>query len=360
MQNLFFMNHARQKNQNHTMLQRPSPSPTPSPIQSSPSQNTQELCNILKNHTNIKASWNEQNGHISTLIFENPEEKYNEVMKNNKKIENKEKMEKYFWEYDLNDPPLIWVSMLIPSYNTKKEFLIDCIDTIKSQVGHFGLELVWVNDGSTPENTKNLEDLLHEKLKNSVEDFGYINHFKLIYHNNIENKGITYSLNKGLSMCTNELVMRFDSDDIMLKDRIITQIIYMLQNPDCVICGGDLYTFISKNNSNKIFKYTGFLPVLSWEEFIEKSPINYVLCHGTFCFRKNKILEAGGYDIDSKYKFEDLELLLRVLKKYKKIHNINKPLMLYRTHEMQLTSLNSNEIYHVSIEYVKEFIVNNS
>lgn len=359
MQNLFFMNRTIQRNHSQNVLQRPVPPPRPQP----PPQTKREeyIHNILKKHTNVKDYHSHLCGHELTIMYKNPEEKYNEIMAKNRKIENAENAEnaeKYFWEYDSNDTPLLWVSMLIPSYNTKKEFLIECIESIKSQVGHFGLELVWINDGSTPENTKILEDILNEKFKNPLEDSdsGYINHFKLVYHNNIENKGIRYTLNKGVLMCTHELVLRFDSDDVMLKDRIITQIIYMLQNLDCVLCGADVYNLKSNDNKNQVITYTNFSPVLTWDEFVKNRKIHYILSHPTFCFRKSKILEAGNYNKDFEYNFEDFELLIRILKKYNKVHSIGKPLILYRSHEMQITKIGGERLYNDCIIYTNKIL----
>ena len=354
MQNLFFMNRTIQRNQNQIVLQQPVP-PPPRPQPPPQTKREEYIHNILQKHINVKDYHSHFGGHELTIMYKNPEEKYNEIMAKNKKIEN---AEKYFWEYDSNDTPLLWVSMLIPSYNTKKEFLIECIDSIKEQVGHFGLELVWINDGSTPENTKNLEDILNEKFKNPLEDSdsGYINHFKLVYHNNIENKGIRYTLNKGVLMCTHELVLRFDSDDVMLKDRIVTQIIYMLQNPDCVLCGADIYNLKSNDNKNQVITYTNFSPVLTWDEFVKNKKINYILSHPTFCFRKSKILEAGNYNKDLEYNFEDLELLIRILKKYNKVHSIGKPLILYRSHEMQITKIGGEQLYNDCLKYTNKIL----
>jgi hypothetical protein len=146
----------------------------------------------------------------------------------------------------------------------------------------------------------------------------------------------------------------------MLKDRIITQIVYMLQNPDCVLCGADVYDFSSNsNNKNEIIKLTNFSPSLTWEEFLDSGgKIRYVLSHPTYCFRKGKILEAGNYDKDFEYNFEDLHLLVRILKKYNKIHNINKPLVLYRSHETQITKVGGEQLYSKVIEYINKVISN--
>ena len=74
---------------------------------------------------------------------------------------------KCFWENE--NEPSIWVSLLIPSYNTKKDYLIACINSIKEQVGTFGLEIVWINDCSNDTNTSiliNLLDNIIRPLKN--------------------------------------------------------------------------------------------------------------------------------------------------------------------------------------------------
>tara|TARA_B000000475_G_C15906199_1_gene410676 strand:- start:106 stop:363 length:258 start_codon:yes stop_codon:yes gene_type:complete len=59
--------------------------------------------------------------------------------------------------------------------------------------------------------------------------------------------------------------------------------------------------------------------------------------HPTFCFRKSKIIEVGNYNNDTKEMVEDLELILKVLKKYKKIYNLQEVLLYYRLHSGQLT-----------------------
>ena len=41
--------------------------------------------------------------------------------------------------------------------------------------------------------------------------------------------------------------------------------------------------------------------------------------------------------------FEDLDLELRILKKYKFVYNVQEPLLLYRTHDNQLSKKNNEE-----------------
>ena len=73
-----------------------------------------------------------------------------------------------------------------------------------------------------------------------------------IYKKWDKNMGTSYSLNQGVILCNNELIIRMDSDDIMLPKRIQTQINFMKSNIDCVICGTHITCFNSINNNKKI------------------------------------------------------------------------------------------------------------
>jgi cellulose synthase/poly-beta-1,6-N-acetylglucosamine synthase-like glycosyltransferase len=67
-----------------------------------------------------------------------------------------------------------WVSVLITSYNTHPFYIKECLDSIKGQIGYFGIEVVWVNDGSTEENTRQLEEALDVFKKPRVLHESYI------------------------------------------------------------------------------------------------------------------------------------------------------------------------------------------
>lgn len=90
----------------------------------------------------------------------NNNEKLNIVRTPKPILYNNKKENKYFWEFDTE--PSIWVSVLIPCYNTKCEFIKECLKSLKEQIGNFGIELVWINDCSNEENTKVQLELLRE------------------------------------------------------------------------------------------------------------------------------------------------------------------------------------------------------
>lgn len=239
---------------------------------------------------------------------------------------NNNKDDKYFWEF--NDEPSIWVSVLVPCHNTKREFIEECLKSLKEQIGNFGMELVWINDCSNEENTNMQLELLREleSLKN----------FKLIYNRTRINRGISFCLHQGVLLCSNELILRMDSDDIMINNRIQTQINYMKNNLSCVLCGSNIISFEVINGVKSEIERTYHKNILTWNEY-KIYPKDWFLNHPTLCFRKSAILKAGNYRKNFKVPFEDLELELRILKIFGVVHNISECLVLYRTHENQVS-----------------------
>ena len=239
---------------------------------------------------------------------------------------NNNKDDKYFWEFD-NEPD-IWISVLIPCHNTKREFIEECLKSIKEQIGNFGIELIWINDYSNEENTSIQLELLNEmkSLKN----------FKLIYNRTKINRGISFCLYQGVLLCSNELILRMDSDDVMINNRIQTQINYMKNNPSCVLCGSNLISFETINGVKSEINRTNHKNILTWNEY-RLDPKDWFLNHPTLCFKKTAILRAGNYRKNFRVPFEDLELELRVLKMFGSVHNISECLLLYRSHENQVS-----------------------
>lgn len=217
------------------------------------------------------------------------------------------------------------VSILISSYNTKSVYIKECLESIKHQIGWFNIEVVWINDGSDLLNTKILKEMLSHFEKTT-------RFIKVVYYENKTNMGIGFSLNRGISLCSNELIFKMDSDDIMVENRIVKQIQYMLDNPNVVVCGGQISMF--KESINNVVGVTTHKSI-TFEQF-KKQPIHWIVNHPTLCYRKSAILQIGNYDCQYN-KMEDYELMLRVLKHYHYIHNMPDALLHYRLHDKQIT-----------------------
>lgn len=226
--------------------------------------------------------------------------------------------------------PSKWVSILISSYNTCEEYIDECLESIRAQIGHIGLEIVWINDGSSKENT--------EILKNKLSCFEAKTRFiRVIYKENTENLGIAVSLHEGINLCNNEFIIKMDSDDIMKYNRIIRQIDFMEKNPECIICGSNIHFFTSINGEKKFTTQTNHPTEITWNNYKQK-PSSWFFNHPTMCVRKTAIIQAGNYNKSlTKTPFEDFELEIRLLKKYGKIYNIPEVLVNYRLHDKQVT-----------------------
>ena len=222
--------------------------------------------------------------------------------------------------------PINSVSILIPSYNTNINYIYDCLTSIKNQLCHIKFEIIWINDGSDEKHTNSLKILLDDFKK-------AIRFIDIKYIENESNMGLGYSLNRGVLECNNDLIFRMDSDDIMKPMRIEEQFNFMRDNPDIVLCGTQFESF--NTYTGKINSRSNH-PSLTLDDFNKNKP-KWFLNHPTICFRKNAILSVGNYNKDIKVLYEDYDLYVRVLNKYKYVHNLPHSLLYYRNHSEQVT-----------------------
>jgi len=229
-----------------------------------------------------------------------------------------------------------WISILIASYNTPEEYLIACLDSIQSQKGDFNIELIWINDGSNEESTKILEKQLRIFENQSKEKGKSV---KNQYVKMSQNKGLSYCLHHGVLLCTYDLIFRMDADDIMHETRIQKQLDFMNQNPKCVLSGTNIASFVMQNNEMHYVEKSNHQDILRWEDYIQTKKF-WILNHPTLCFRKYAVISVGNYDQNLKNPYEDLDLELRILKKFGFVCNIQEILLYYRIHENQITWIN--------------------
>jgi len=226
------------------------------------------------------------------------------------------------------ESPNIAVSILINSYNTPKKWIRECLDSIKKQKGNFMIELVWIDDGSTNQYSTDLQD----ELRWFAHTARHIMH-PIKYHKMPENSGTRSAINYGISLCTNELIIKMDSDDIMISTRIQKQIAYMEENPQVVCCGGQLMQF--HDVTKEQMRVTNH-PLAITEADAKYS--SWFMNHPTLCYRKWAVLEVGCYGIGPNLG-EDRELELRLWERFgdDSLHNLPNILLLYRIHDKQLT-----------------------
>ena len=92
------------------------------------------------------------------------------------------------------------VSIIIPVYNVER-YLRTCLDSVVNQTLQ-GIEIIAVNDGSTDNSLKILEEYQSR----------YSDRMRVI---STENHGVSHARNLGLSMASGEYIQFVDSDDFI-------------------------------------------------------------------------------------------------------------------------------------------------
>lgn len=245
--------------------------------------------------------------------------------------------------------PELKVSVLVSSYNTKREYIKECLNSIVNQEGSFFIELVWCNDGSDEEHSLQLE----EELENAYQSSRFLS---IRYDRTLENFGIPECLAKGVKMCSNELIFTIDSDDVMVLNRISIQLNFMLNNPQVQILGGSICCF-TENGMTKVVEHNS---EIKWSDFIElEHKPNWIMNHPTLCYRRSAIIEIGNYNKNfySDNFMHDYDLELRIMKKFGSIHNLSDVLTYYRIHDGQLSGKKSSEETMTLMEQILKNVI---
>ena len=238
-------------------------------------------------------------------------------------------------------------------YKFKKSLPISCLCSIyfNTKMEEFSLSLksllfqkyipnqiIVVVDGPIK---KNLEKYL-EKLTKKNKLIRVIR-FK-------KNQGLGKALNLGLKYCDNDIVARFDSDDINLKRRLEIQYKYLIDNPEIDILGSYIEEF--KIDENTIFSRLKKVPSSNksiYKIMDFRNPLN----HPSIIFKKKKILNSGSY-ISIQF-FEDYHLWLRCRLKNLHFHNLKIPLVAMKREDSTTRRHGLNYAY-CEFEFIKSCI----
>ncbi|MGL5686063.1 MAG: glycosyltransferase family 2 protein [Vagococcus fluvialis] len=199
------------------------------------------------------------------------------------------------------------VSIIMGTFNSEDR-IENTVKSIQEQA-YSNWELLIVNDCST-DNTEN------------VLKYFQNNDQRIMYWNNDENKGLAYSLNKGLAKSKGQYIMRIDDDDICLPGRIEKQVNFMEKNPQFAILGGNAL-LVEKNKvwgERRTVENPNKFDIFMGQSFI----------HPTVMMNKDLLLSIGGYSDSKKYdRCEDYELWCKFYKNGYKGHNLQDNLILY-------------------------------
>ena len=136
------------------------------------------------------------------------------------------------------------VTIIAPCYNGAK-YVRPFLDSVLAQT-YDNIELIVVNDGSTDETQKILNE-----YRSKFSNKGYS--YTILYQ---ENSGQAAAINRGLEIFNGEYLTWIDSDDVMLNDNIAEKVDFLEKNTeyDFVLSQGVLVDCKDYNNEIQVIK----------------------------------------------------------------------------------------------------------
>lgn len=218
------------------------------------------------------------------------------------------------------------ISIIIPAYNVENRIDI-CLNSIENS-SYKNLEIIVINDGSK-DNTLNI-------IKKHVEKNPDL--YVLIDR---ENKGISATRNEGLVIATGDYISFVDSDDAIEHD-MYEKLVKKLENSnsDIVVCG-----YKSVNDNDEILDVYSLKGINV--DTLERNPklvhlLDYAPWNKLY---KRKLFSNIKFPLNTKY--EDLNTILKVFAKAKRIEVVDEPLYKYYINNFGETRSVNNKVFDI-------------
>jgi glycosyltransferase involved in cell wall biosynthesis len=216
------------------------------------------------------------------------------------------------------------VSILMPCFNVA-ETLIETLESIQAQTYH-DFEVVAVDDGSEDATPKILAQWTEKDVR-----------FKPLH---LEHGGIIPALNAGLNACQGEYIARMDADDLMRPERLEKQVAYLDAYPDVTLISSLVEGFPEKDLREGFRIYIQWLnSLVSHEDICREMFVEGPICHPSVMFRKQSLVELGGYQENGWP--EDYDLWLRMYLAGHQFAKLPEVFLAWREHPHRLTRTDS-------------------
>jgi len=166
---------------------------------------------------------------------------------------------------------------------------------------------------------------------------------------NVENLGLTKSLNIGLQEARGEFIARMDADDFAFSERFEVQLKYLQQHPDYIACSALAYFWDGIKLRGKMYRPVTEFGMLSY--LFTSSPF----IHPLLMMRRNCI-ESYGIRYNENFRYSQDYRLAADMIKVGKIGNVNRYLLKYRVSDRQLSSKFGREQVNLSNRIRRELI----
>lgn len=208
------------------------------------------------------------------------------------------------------------VSIVLPVYNSEK-YLREAIGSLLAQT-FTDFELLIINDGSTDGSEEIIQSYSDERI---------------IYIKNESNKGLIYTLNKGIELAKGKYIARMDADDVCLPMRLQKQFDWLEKYSTTAVVGCHV-SFIN-DTGTVTGQWKEDLQTSNYQSIRKKMVWENCIAHPTVMMRSN-VIRQYGYHQNQK-NTEDYDLWLRMLADGNIIEKVPERLLLYRVHEASVT-----------------------
>jgi len=210
----------------------------------------------------------------------------------------------------MSEQPL--VSVIIASYNHGPYIEASIRSVLEQSYPH--IELLVVDDGSKDDSV--------DRIRALQAQYGFDFRAQA-------NQGLARTLNDCIARAKGSLIAPFGSDDIMLPERIATQVAYLQDKPEVGICAGNIQTIgshgepLPKRDRERPFRRLDFEDVFDSDKPGAPAP--------TLLFRREALEKVGGFDPE--IKLEDLLVELKIARAGYYIDVLGEVLAKYRVHD---------------------------
>ena len=237
------------------------------------------------------------------------------------------------------------ISVILCSYNSEK-FIYETLLSIKEQT-YKNYEIVIVDDGSKDKTVLLINNFIQENKNINIKFLKQ------------QNKGLAKARNVAIANCSFNLVAIIDHDDLWHKDKLSTQIQFIIRNDKCYLFFSD-FEYLNYNNKYKTrFQIAEFIDNYIPQELNLKKQRGYYylakfgcfIGSSTVIFKKEVMHEIGKFD--EEYIFlTDYIFFLKLAKKFD-IFCSPEVLAKWRFHNENATvKLNSHYIKEMNKLYI--------
>ena len=198
------------------------------------------------------------------------------------------------------------ISVVLPVYNCA-DYVAEAVQSILDQT-FSNFEFIIIDDGSTDGTSNVLQGFRDPRIRSITQ----------------ENRGLAFTLNRGLELSRGRYVARQDADDISLPDRLGKQVAFLEAHPACALVGTWADIWRARETTGRSHHHPSDNATLKFELLF-----NNPFVHSSVMLRKTVLEQVGGYAGDSFPQTGDYELWSRIAR-VGEVANIPEVLQIYR------------------------------